>query len=192
MSKGRAIAEALRSLQTKYFSNRYRRRIAQDHAWVVSLSRDGRLDETIFRSSFARSQTTCHSRSARQRPPGAPILRQVYRVKPSVQPTRSSNGTDTTPGASQSRLFIARLRLSPKDDRPETQPSSFRDRIISMPRRSLMTMRHRGPICRRSLSCIGLESSILQRELNEIVVGTALARRLRMRSNRHCNLTSSE
>ena len=43
-----------------------------------------------------------------------------------------------------------------------------------MPRRSLMAMRHRGPICRRSPSRIGPESSISQRKLNEIVVGTAL------------------
>jgi hypothetical protein len=65
------------------------------------------------------------------------------------------------------------------------EPSSLRS-DISMSRRSLMTMRHRGPICRGSLSYIGLESSISQRELNDIIVGTAFARRLRMRSNTHC------
>jgi len=52
VSKRRAIAEALRSLQTEYFSSRYRECIVEDHAWVVSLSRDGRLDETIFSQPY--------------------------------------------------------------------------------------------------------------------------------------------
>jgi hypothetical protein len=107
VSKRRAIAEALRSLQTEYFSSRYRECIVEDHAWVVSLSRDGRLDETIFSQlyrSFAdglRLVAFFNTRPARHQPPGAPILRQAYRVKPS-----SRSGTATEPTHRQERAKV--------------------------------------------------------------------------------------
>ena len=127
MSKRRAITEVHRSLQTEYSSSRYRECIVENHAWVVSLSRDGCLDETIFSQlyrSFADGLRLVASFKYAACPPSA--ARRAYSSTSlpgeAVQPIRSSNGTDTPPGASQSRLIVARQHLSPKDDRPQPNP----------------------------------------------------------------------
>jgi hypothetical protein len=121
MSKRRAIVQAHRSLKTQYLFGRYRDCIVHDHAWVVSLSRDGRLDETILSQlyrSFADGLPLVaffNPRPARHRPPGAPVLDKL--PGEAVKSTRSGDGTDTPPGASQSRLIVARQRLNPKGGR---------------------------------------------------------------------------
>ena len=82
--------------------------IVQDHAWVVSLSRDVRLDETILSQlyrSFADGLPLVaffNPRPARHRRPAR--LFSTSLPGEAVKPTRSGDGTDTSPGASQSRL----------------------------------------------------------------------------------------
>jgi hypothetical protein len=185
MSKRRAIVQAHRSLT-------FSAGIATASSTTTLGSSHCR--ETVawmrrsFRSFIARSQMACRSQpfSTRGLPAiGRPAHRfsTSYRVKPSSRP-----GAATEPTHPQERAKV----VSSSRDSVLTRRAADLDRTlqppidISMPRHSLMTMRHRGPICRRSLSYTALESSISQRELTDIIVGTAFARRLRMRSNTHC------
>ena len=92
--------------------------IVHNHACVVSLSRDVRLDETILSQpyrlfaaglplvAFSTRGPARHRRPAR--------LFSTSLPGEAVKPTRSGDGTDTYPAASQNRLIVARQRLNPK------------------------------------------------------------------------------